>query len=81
MFDEKKYVCLLNGIYVNDGPFQSSEKRIVDLLKLIKERSMPVSTGVEFGNELVEITATLMENLVSSIAHVIKENIGFAAEL
>lgn len=63
MFDEKKYVCLLNDVYINDDPSQFSENKIVDLLKLMKDRSMPVKTGIEFGNDLVEISATLMENL------------------
>lgn len=65
MFDENKYVCLLNDVYIGDDPAgDSSANRIMDLLKLIKEKSIPVKTGIEFGNELVEINATLLENLV-----------------
>ena len=53
----------MNDMYIKDGSGESASS-IVDLLKLVKDKAIPVKTGVEYGNELVEINATLMENLV-----------------
>lgn len=64
MFDDNKFVCLTNDLFISEE--NSTNKSLIDILKLINEMKLPIQTGIQHSNDLIELNVKLLENLVSN---------------
>lgn len=63
MFDDNKFVCLANDLFISEE--NSTNKSLIDILKLINDMKLPIQTGIQHNNDLIELNVKLLENLVS----------------
>ena len=65
MFDDNKFVCLTNDLFISEE--NSTNKSLIDILKLINEMKLPIQTGIQHNNDLIELNVKLLENLVRNL--------------